>query len=129
MMMEPDGIICIRSNHEFDAITKTDCFRKQIFETYLSETGETVYQFILSIFDWMLFSSKIESNIMFFHDGFFPLFFGVNQLKILEILYYDFSNKLVDDIVGFQSSDQRRKCYFEEQFKDFSCKHQLIKSC
>jgi protein phosphatase len=122
IVMKPGRVFSIRGNHEFDAVAKTGGFHKQILETYPSGTGETVYQFILSVFDWMPFSAKIGSNVMCLHGGISPLLFSVNQLKSLERPYQDFSNKLIDDIlwsdprniIGFQSSNRGLGCYFGE---------------
>jgi protein phosphatase len=122
IMTKPDRVFCIRGNHEFDMIAKTGGFYAQLSETYPPGTRETIYQFFIRAFDWMPFSANIGSDILCLHGGISPLLFSINQLKVLERPYHDFSNKLINDIlwsdprniIDFQSSDRGLGCHFGE---------------
>jgi hypothetical protein len=109
-------------------VLKTYGFHKQKLETYPSTTGETEYQFILSVFDLMSLLAKIVSNVICLYGDISPLLFSVNQLKMIEIFYPDWSNMLINDIlwnnqrniIGFQNSYRGFRCYFREStLKDF----------
>jgi protein phosphatase len=122
IVTKSDKVFCIRGNHEFDEVARTNGFYTQIFEIYPSETGTRVYHFFLSAFDWMPFSAKIDSNILCIHGGISSLLVSVDQLAMLERPYRKFSDQMINDIlwsdprnvVDFKNSERGFGSYFGE---------------
>lgn len=87
-VLSPNEFFLLRGNHEMREVQKHFTFYDECRKSLGSEAGETVWEYINQVFDYLPFGAVIDGNIFACHGG-IPV--TVTRVRSLHLLPLDFT--------------------------------------